>query len=96
MIHSMQEKEQALEKIKQEEIQLHYDLDKKHMVHVKNKNDLDVKINEVECSLEMMKHRKRGVSLNTSNEAQSKTVHELMLDTIGERVKAVYKELNKN
>ena len=75
---------------------MHHDLDKKHLVHVKNKNDLDVKIHDVEQSLEMMKHRKRGVSVTNANEASAKTVHEVMLDTIGERVKAVYKELNKN
>jgi hypothetical protein len=35
-------------------------LEKKHIIHLKNKTDLEVKIAEADQSLNMMKNRKRG------------------------------------
>ena len=92
-IHSMAEKEQMLEKIKQEELQLHYNLEKKHIIHLKNKTDLEVKIAEADQSLNMMKNRKRGGPA-TNNE--TKMTPDEMLQSIGEKVKAVYKELGSS
>lgn len=48
MIHSIQEKEQLLEKLKQDEISMHYDLDKKYNLHQKNKVEIESKIADID------------------------------------------------
>ncbi len=94
-IHSMAEKEQMLEKIKQEELQLHYNLEKNHIIHLKNKTDLEFKISEADQSLNMMKNRKRGGPA-TNNTNDTKITPDEMLYSIGEKVKAVYKDLGSS
>lgn len=61
MIHTMQEKQQALEKLKDEEAVEHSRLDKKHKQHYDNKKEIEQKIFEVDAQLNQMTKRKKKI-----------------------------------
>lgn len=74
---------------------MHYNLEKNHIIHLKNKTDLEFKIAEADQSLNMMKNRKRGGAANNNNN-ENKITPDEMLYSIGEKVKAVFKELGSS
>ena len=91
MIHTMQDKQQALEKLKDEEALLHSVLDKKHLQHYTNKKEIEIKISEVEAQLNMMSKRKKKID-KAQGGSNSSIDEQLMLQALGERIRKVYKD----
>ena len=91
MIHTMQEKQQALEKLKDEEAAEHSKLDKKHKQHYDNKKEIEKKILDVDGQLNLMTKRKKKIDKAQGGAVMSSIDEQVMLQSLAERIRSVYK-----
>lgn len=78
-IHTLQEKQQVLEKMKDDEKILHEQLNKKRNVYVGQKMELEMKIAEIESQLSTMGKRKKDVTIADGAGKNTAISHDLML-----------------
>ncbi len=94
-IHTLQEKQQILEGMKETEKTLHEQLNKKRNVYVGQKMELEMKIAEIESQLSTIGKRKKDV--NADGPGKNTTIsHDQMLAKLAKKIRKVYKNSGFN